>query len=101
MSTIKFIVEIDEQYVHDHAKPTKLKELMEDGSKNDFMKGLADMIGFFYLEKKVDAGTTEFTINRETIDQKANSIFGHVLSKLAVLADIAKKNEEEEKSEQQ
>lgn len=99
MSTIKFIVEIDEQYVHDCANPAKNAEKINDGGKNDFMKGLVNILGFGILEKEVDAGTTEFVINRDNIEEKANEVFEHALSNLAVLAGIGKKDKEKEKGE--
>ena len=37
METIKFIVEIDEQYVRDHATPEKVKEQMDSGGKHEVM----------------------------------------------------------------
>ena len=96
METIKFVVEIDEQYIRDHASPAIIFEKMKDGEESDIVKAFADMIGFSTIEKAVDAGTTEFIINRDTVSPKATGIFEHVLGNLAVLADIAKKDEKEE-----
>lgn len=101
MSTIKFIVEIDEQYARDHADPEKMTELVKNGSKEDFMSGLVDMVGFSSIEKAIDAGTTEFTINRETIKPEAHEIFKGVLRRLAALAIIGKKDKEEDKAEEE
>ena len=100
METIRFIVEIDEQDVRDHATPEKVKEQVDSGGKHEVIQALADMFGFSTVVSKVDQGTTEFTINRETIDPQANKIFETVLGKLAVLSDICKKDKEEEKKEE-
>ena len=58
------------------------------------------MFGFSSVVRKVDQGTTEFTINRETLDPQANKIFENVLGHLAVLSDICTKDKEEEKKEE-
>lgn len=100
MSTIKFIIEIDEQYVRDHANPEKMAELVRNGSKEDFMSGLADMIGFNSIKNAIDAGTTEFTINRETIMPEAHEIFEQTLARLAALA-IAAKIDKKDKAEEE
>ena len=101
MSTIKFIVEIDEQYVRDCANPVKNAEMVKNGGgKNDYIKGLMNTIVFGLLEKEVDAGTTEFVINRDNFDERVNGILDHVLGNLAALAGISKKDKDEEKGEE-
>lgn len=99
METIKFIVEIDEQYIREHANPEKMKELVENGSKEDLMMGLADMFSFGSVEKAIDKGTTKFTINRENINPNANGIFENAVSKLAALAGVARNKEKEKEGE--
>ena len=100
MSTIKFIIEIDEQYVRDCADPTKSAENAIGGGKIDFLKGLFNFIGFSFVKKGIDAGTTEFVINRDNIDGRANEIFDHALSDLAILVGITKKAKEEDEGEE-
>lgn len=97
METIKFIVEIDEQYIRDHANFEKVTELIENEvSKSDFMRGLADVFGFKSLEEKIDDGATEFTINRDNVNPKANGIFEHIVGNLAVLAGVMEKDDKDE-----
>lgn len=103
MSKIKFILEVDEQYVHDCADPAKAAENAANGGegKNEFLTNFVNFFGFASVEKKVDAGTKEFVINRDNLDEKAHEVFDHVLGNIAVLSGIAKKGEEEEKKEEE
>lgn len=63
------------------------------------MTNLLNFVGFASIEKEVDAGTREFVINRDNLDEKAHAIFDHVLGKIAILSGISKKEKEEEKKE--
>lgn len=96
MSTIKFVVEIDEQYVRDHSDHKKMEEKVKGEDKNAFMKGFLDVIGFTAIEKAINEGTTEFVISRDNIDPKANDIFDHILGSLAVLAGVIAKTDDNE-----
>lgn len=102
MSKIKFILEVDEQYVHDCANPAKAAEdAANGGGKNKFVTNLINFIGFVSVEKQVDAGTKEFVINRDNLDEKAHAIFDHVLGNIAVLSGISKKDKEEGETEEE
>lgn len=102
MGKIKFIVEVDEQYVHDCANPAKAAEnAANGGGKNAFVTNLINLMGFASIEKKVNEGTKEFVINRDNIDEKVHEVFDHVLGNIAVLSGISKKEKEEEKKEEE
>ena len=80
----------------------RLQEMqLMGGGKNEFVTNLINFMGFASIEKKVDAGTKEFVINRDNLDEKAHEVFDHVLGNLAVLSGISKKDKEEGETEEE
>lgn len=71
------------------------------GGKNAFVTNFVNFIGFALVEKKVDAGTKEFVINRDNLDERAHAVFDHVLGNIAALSGIVKEDKEEEKKEEE
>lgn len=96
MSTIKFTVEIDEQYIRDHADARKVLGKQEENGKVDTssaMKAFVDAFGFTIITKHIDEGTTEFIISRDGLEKNEKDAFDHVIGSPAILAGINSKED--------
>jgi len=50
------------------------------------------------LKKEMEGGKKEFTVNRETLDEKGKELFDHMIPQVGALATIMA-NEDDEKEE--
>ena len=98
METIKFIVEVDKQYIYDMADPEKASERVVCGDKDNAMRALADMISFGAVKKEIESGATEFVIDKEQCDDNSGKLFSNTVSHLSMLAGLfaIKKSAEKE-----
>ncbi len=96
MSTIKFTVEIDEQYIRDHADAKKVLGKQEENGKvdtNSAIRTFVESVGFGIVTKQIDEGTTEFIISRDGLGENSKDIFDRVIGSLAVLAAALSKED--------
>lgn len=96
---IKFIVEVDEEYIHKKANPNDAFEEVDKKDAESVLVRMANMLSFIALEKKLEDGETEFVIKRDYLEEKAYKIFENTTSHLATLAVALKKDTPESKEE--
>lgn len=96
---VKFIVEVDEEYIHKNAD---FSLTLEHAQELGGIASLAKMVkafGFSTIEKKIEAGEKEFVITRDKIEERAYKIFDDVAAHLAALSDVFLKEEKAEEKE--
>lgn len=96
---IKFIVEVDEEYIHKNANPNAVFEKVDMQNAGSAIVRIANLLCFTALEKKLEDGETEFVIKRDNLEEKAYQILEDVTASLAALAVVLKKDIPESKEE--
>lgn len=97
----KFIIEVSDEYIREHADGEKMAEKMENSEgKEDALSALFDVIAFGKIKDELDKGETEFTITADDMDDdKGRKIFDSTVSRIGMLFIIkgAKKEKEAKK----
>lgn len=96
---IKFIIEVDEEYIHKNANPDAAFEEADKQKAESALARIANLLSFMALEKKLKDGETEFVIKRDCLEEKAYPILEHVTANLAALTVALKKETTESKEE--
>lgn len=93
MKTVKFIIEVSEEYIREHADVEKISQ-RNNGDKNGFIRAMFDMIAFSSIEKEMDKGNTEFTFKRETLGEKTQELFDKTIGEVCMMATMGKDEKE-------
>ena len=95
----KFIIEVSDEYIRDHANVEKISERMK-GEKDEFMMAMMDMVVFSAIEKKLDEGVNEFTVTADDMEEGTEKkLFDSAVSRAGAAILVTLKNEAEKQSE--
>ena len=99
----KFILEVSDEYIRNHANPERMAASIDDKtSGHDALSALFDVIAFKHVKDEIDKGTTEFNLSIDDMDDdKARDIFNHTVSRLGMLFVIKKTNEKKQDKDKQ
>lgn len=96
---VKFIVEVDEEYIHKNADFNFMFEQAKNMEGIGSIAKMAEAIGFSAVKKKIEAGEKEFVITRDKIEERAYNIFDDVAARLSALSGVLQKEEKAEEKE--
>lgn len=88
MGKIRFIVEVDEEYIREHADMVKVADSITNGNRGDVIGGFLDFMSFSLLEKKISQGVKELFVNLDSLKERDHSepIFDKAVSMLSSLS---------------
>ena len=99
----KFIIEVSDEYIREHADVEKMKDAMgSEGKGRHPMALMVDFIGFSVIERKLDEGVNEFRVNYDEIENEmAKKFFDNNIGDICNLVYMSSKDDEKqsEKSE--
>lgn len=90
---VRFIVEVDEDYIRQRAEPANL-EAKKEKSGASMIGSLVQFMSFQKLSRDIGDGDVDFYISEDSLDPKTLDVFEHTVADLGILATIAKKDED-------
>jgi len=93
MKKVKFIIEVSEEYIRHNADAEVIQKKAAT-EKTDFIKAMFDMIAFSSVEKRMNDGNTEFTINRDELGEKTQELFDKTIGQVCMMATMGKNEKE-------
>lgn len=88
----KFIVEISDEYIRNHADVSFLQKEMDNGGKKmNMIRAMDNLIGFSFVDKKIKEGVNEFTIRREDFDEDKLQFFDTNVADICIMAQFSAK----------
>ena len=97
----KFILEVSDEYIRNHAKSERLAESINNKtSSEDALSAMFDVIAFKHVKDEIDKGTTEFNVSIDDMDDdKARGIFNSTVSRCGMLCVMKQLNEKKKQDE--
>jgi hypothetical protein len=92
---IKFIIEVSEEYVREHANVDNIKSKIEEKGGKNALGMLIDSIAWGKVERDLGDGDKEYTIKKEGLDDKLSEAFDNAIGTVALMATIGQKDEAE------
>lgn len=96
---VKFIVEVDEEYIHKNADFGLIAEQAKSMGRIVSLFKMAEAVGFSILEEKIEAGEKELVITRGKIEERAYKVFDDMVARLVALSGALRKEEKAEEKE--
>jgi len=87
---VKFIIEVSEDYINEHADMERMKEVAENSDGKKTLNVMLSCITFGQCKKAIEEGTTEFVISPDNLDEKAMNIYDHLTDIASSLFTISK-----------
>lgn len=97
----KFILEVSDEYIRNHADPERMAASIDDKTSGmDALGALFDVIAIKHVKDEIDKGTTEFNLSIDDMgDDKERCIFNHTVSRLGMLCLMKQANEKKKQDE--
>ena len=88
---VKFIIEVSEDYINEHADLDKVKEIAKSSNGKSALVSMLTCLTFSGVKKRVEEGETEFVISKEGLEEKASEIYDHAVDVISSLVVIGSK----------
>lgn len=83
---VKFIIEVEDEYINDVADIDKFKESVSDDVKGtEVVNKLLSAVTFTKLKEDIDKGQREFVINLNNVNKNARRLFDNAVDMAATL----------------
>jgi hypothetical protein len=92
---VKFIIEVEEEYIREKASGANLKKMSDEGK--DPLLALFNIAACGAIEKEVDKGIKEFTISPKTFDDSDKNLFDHCIPEIFMLSIKTNKTDKKKK----
>jgi hypothetical protein len=87
---VKFVIEVSEDYINEHADMNKLKEIAENTDGKNTLMSMMSCITFGECKKAIEEGKTEFVISPDKLDKKTVTIYDRLTDLATTLVTITK-----------
>lgn len=83
---VKFIIEVEDEYINEFADIDKFKENVSDDAKGtEVVHKLLSAVTFTKLKEDIDKGQREFVINLNNVNKNARRLFDNAVDMAATL----------------